>query len=78
MIYDITQHDVVINNNCISCYLCFVDLHVNVQPSDWPIGRMTLLSVQHRIPFRLNRSNQKCRKTLETLYFLKFGPSWLI
>ena len=59
---------------CMGTLLCWHAYDVMFMGCDSHFGmQKNYATTTFRIVFRLNRSNQKCRKTLETIYFLKIG-----
>ena len=59
---------------CIGTLLCWHAYDVMFMGCDSHFGtQKNYATTTFRIVFRLNRSNQKCRKTLETIHFLKIG-----
>ena len=59
---------------CMGTLLCWHAYDVMFMGCDSHFGtQKNYATTTFRIVFRLNRSNQKCRKTLETIDFLKIG-----
>ena len=63
---------------CMGTLLCWHAYDVMFMGCDSHFGTQKNDAITtFRIVFRLNRSNQKCRKTLETIYSLKIGTKFV-